>query len=227
MVSAASAFVVALSRRYDDWLGFWVATRLALVKPEDEEPKERKIGPDFKWLKKKLKERIRESIAFASGMPAIALISFLPLVGPWIFKIATLAWGWYWLGVTTVAKNDHALVDEKTAPPPLLVHGFSTLGPGRWWSAPIRAYGRLWAWLTRSFHSPAAFFERAPAPFLGLALARAILSLPGLYFLAKPIVPVAAGRLCAEVDPLGRFTVDAPARDRIDAVRTDADTLAA
>ena len=40
--------------------------------------------------------------------------------------------------------------------------------------------GRAWARLTRGVDPAAATFERTPAPFLGLALARVILSLPGL-----------------------------------------------
>jgi hypothetical protein len=40
----------------------------------------------------------------------------------------------------------------------------------------------------------------------GTADARAVLSLPGLYLLARPIIPVAAGRLCAESDPRDRFS---------------------
>ena len=32
-----------------------------------------------------------------------------------------------------------------------------------------------------------------------------VLQLPGLYLLARPIVPVASGRLCAESDPAQRF----------------------
>ncbi|HEY8078950.1 MAG TPA: hypothetical protein VIF62_32685, partial [Labilithrix sp.] len=61
-------------------------------------------------------------------------------------------------------------------------------------------------WLTRGVNPAAQTFERTPLPFLGLALARIVLSLPALYLLARPIVPVAAGRLCAEADPHDRFT---------------------
>jgi hypothetical protein len=60
-------------------------------------------------------------------------------------------------------------------------------------------------------NSAAATFERSPAAFLGLALARGVLALPGLYLLARPIVPVAAGRICAESDPGDRFAAPPPA----------------
>jgi hypothetical protein len=205
LVSSMTAVVIALSRRYDDWLGFGISA-LAGIRPEDEKRKEPKIALDLKWLFKKLKERIRESIVFAAGMPVIALFLLVPSLGDWLFKIVSFLWGYYWVGVFTAAKTDHALIDAKTAPPPLVIRGLNGIAGTHWWTAPLRWYGRLWVWLTKSFNSPAAAFERSPAAFLGLALARAFLSLPGLYMLAKPIVPVAAGRLCAEADPFGRLT---------------------
>lgn len=206
-LSGASAFIIALSRRYDDWLGFFLAQRLAFVKPEDDEPKKRKVAVDVRWLVKKLKQRVREGVAFASGIPILALLSALPAVGTWLLDLAMIVWGWYWLGVFTAAKNDHALVDAKTASPPRMIRALARAGELHWSTRPLRGYARLWSALTRSFHSPASFFERAPAAFLGLALARAILALPVLNFLSKPIVPVAAGRLCAEHDPLDRFAL--------------------
>ncbi len=204
LVSSVTGVVIALSRRYDDWLGFGIAG-LAFIDPEDEKRKQPKITIDFKWLWKKLKERIRQTIVVVAGMPVLALFLLVPSIGEWLFKIASVLWGYYWLGVFTAAKNDHSLADELTAPPPQIIRGLNTIAGTYWWTAPLRWYGRLWVWLTKSFNSPAAAFERAPAAFLGLTLARAVLSLPGLYILAKPIVPVAAGRLIAEADPYRRF----------------------
>jgi hypothetical protein len=66
---------------------------------------------------------------------------------------------------------------------------------------PVRPYVRLWAWVTRDLYGPAEAFERTPAPFLGLALARALVGLPVVYLLFRPIFPVCAGRLLAEHDP--------------------------
>lgn len=214
MISAATGFVIALSRRYDDWLGFGISA-LASIEPEDAERKTPKVTVDFKWLWKKLKERIRESIAFAAGMPLIALLQLLPSAGDVLFKVATVLWGWYWLGVFTTAKSDHALVDGATAPSPILVRSLDGIAKSHRLFWPLRVYTRLWARLGKSFDAPAAIFERTPAPFLGLGLARAILSLPGLYVMSKSIIPVAAGRLIAESDPYGRFArVDATGVDR-------------
>lgn len=207
MISGATGFVIALSRRYDDWLGFGISA-LASIQPEDAKRKEPKVTVDFKWLWKKLKERIRESLAFAAGFPIIALLQLVPTAGDVLFKIATVAWGWYWLGVFTAAKSDHSLVDAPVAPPPRIIRGLQDIAAKHWLFGPLRFYARLWAWLGRSFDAPAAVFERTPAPFLGLGVARAILSLPGLYVMSKSIIPVAAGRLIAEADPHGRFAVE-------------------
>jgi hypothetical protein len=162
-------------------------------------------------------ERIRESIAFAAGFPAIALLGLVPTAGDVLLKIATVAWGWYWLGVFTAAKSDHSLVDRPVARPPHVVRLLGDFASKHWLLTPLRLYVRLWARLGRSFDAPAAVFERTPAAFLGLGLARAILSLPGLYVMSKSIIPVAAGRLIADADPHGRFD----ASTKTDDVRAD------
>src|SRR5690606_26040457 len=128
--------------RYDDWLGFGISA-LASIAPEDEQRKTPKIAVDLKWLWKKLKERVRQSIAFAAGLPAIALLEPLPTVGPLLFKVATVAWGWYWLGVFTAAKSDHSLADEATAPSPFVIRTLRAIGASHWLLAPLRPWARL------------------------------------------------------------------------------------
>lgn len=61
------ALVVFVSRRWDDWLSFH-ASRFAGIRPEDAEPKERRLSLDFKWLWRKLKRRIRGSIVMFAGL---------------------------------------------------------------------------------------------------------------------------------------------------------------
>lgn len=210
VISAASGVVVALSRRYDDWLSFG-ASRLASITPEDPIAPSPRIAVDLRWLIKKVRRRIRGYIVFGAGVPALALLGLVPTIGEHLFHAALTGWAWYWLGVFTASKTAHAWADEGVAPSPRIIRELNERLAPRWWSLPLRGYARLWAWLTRGVNPPAAVFERTPAAFLGLALARAVLALPGLYLLARPIVPVAAGRLCAEGDPHGRFTTHAPA----------------
>src|SRR4029079_12278364 len=110
------------------------------------------------------------------------------------------------------AKSAHAWADEATAPSPLPIRELVVRTSRTPLATPVHWYARLWARLTRGVNPAAATFERSPAAFLGLALARVFLSLPGLYLLARPIVPVAAGRLAAESDPEDRFS--APCSDQ-------------
>jgi hypothetical protein len=206
LLSALEAIVVFLSRRWDDWLGFH-ASRLAAIKPEDETPKDPKIAFDLKWLYRKLQRRVRGYVVFAAGLPVLLPLHFVPRVGPVLFTIAATLWGWYWLGVFSAAKSAHAWADAETARSPFIIRSFNAKVGRHWWSGPLRLYGRAWAWLSRGLDPPGQVFDRTPAAFLGLAAARAVLAAPFLYLLARPIVPIAAGRLCAETDPADRFSI--------------------
>jgi hypothetical protein len=204
-LSATEGVIVFFSRRWDDFLSFH-ASRLAAIRPEDETPKTPKLAIDIGWLYRKLKRRVRGYILFAAGLPALLPLRLVPVVGDLLFTIAATLWGWYWLGVFSAAKSAHAWADEEKARSPAPIRTLNErISPSAVF-APLRWYGRLWAKITHSVNPAATTFERSPAAFLGLALARVILSLPGLYLLARPIVPVAAGRLCAEADPMDRFS---------------------
>lgn len=204
-LSAIEGLIVFFSRRWDDWLSFHVS-RLAQVQPEDVAPKTRGLGFDLKWAYRKGRRRIRGYVVFAAGVPALLPLRLLPSVGGILFTIALTLWGWYWLGIFSASKSAHAWADEASAPSPLPIRALASRVSRGALVAPLRWYAQLWARLTRSVNPAAATFERSMPAFLGLALARAILALPGFYFFARPIVPVAAGRLCAESDPADRFT---------------------
>ncbi len=204
-LSAIEGLIVFFSRRWDDWLSFHVS-RLAQVRPEDDTPKTPGLGFDLKWAYRKGKRRIRGYVVFAAGVPTLVPLRLVPTVGGILFTIALTLWGWYWLGIFSASKSAHAWADEATAPSPLPIRALASRVTRGALVAPLRWYAQLWARLTRSVNPAAATFERSMPAFLGLALARAILALPGFYFFARPIVPVAAGRLCAESDPADRFT---------------------
>lgn len=208
ILSAIEGVVVFLTRSWDDWLSFHVS-RLAGIAPEAPEPPRRRLTFGVRWLFKKLRRKIRGYIVFGSGIPILALLRLVPVVGDWAFTAALTLWAWYWVGVFTASKSAHAWADDRVAGPPAMVRSFNARFARGWWWWPLRAYGRMWAWALRSVSAPAAAFERGPAPYLGLALTRTVLSLPGLYLLSRPIVPVAAGRLCAEGDPAQRFWANA------------------
>lgn len=206
LLAVLEGVVTFFSRRWDDYLGFY-ASALARIRPEQANaPPPPNVAADFKWLYRKARRRVRGYVVFAAGVPMLYPVKLLPSVGDLFFTVLLTFWGWYWLGVFSASKTAHAWADEGTAAAPLPIRALNEhAAQGRlvW---PLRAYGRVWASLTRNVFPVAVVFERAPQAFLGLALARAILSLPGLYFVARPIVPVAAGRLVAETDPWDRFS---------------------
>jgi len=202
--SAIEGIVIFFSWRWDDWFSFHVS-RLAQIRPEEDAAKPPRLGFDLKWAYRKARRRIRGYVVVAAGVPALLPLRLLPGGGV-LFTIALTLWGWYWLGIFSAAKSAHAWADEATAPSPLPIRALASRVERGKLVAPLRVYARLWAKLTRSVNPAAATFERSMPAFLGLALARAVLALPGLYFLARPIVPVAAGRLCAECDPADRFS---------------------
>lgn len=204
LLSAIEAVAVFFTRAWDDWLSFHVS-RLAGIAPETPEPPRRRITFSVRWLFKKFRRKIRGYVVFASGIPVLALLRLVPVVGAWAFTAAVTLWAWYWVGVFTASKSAHAWADDKQAAPPAMVRSFNARFARGWWWWPLRVYGRLWAWALRRVNAPAAVFERSPASYMGLALTRTVLSLPGLYLLSRPIVPVASGRLCAESDPAQRF----------------------
>jgi hypothetical protein len=204
LLSAVEAVAVFFTRAWDDWLSFHVS-RLAGIAPETPEPPRRRITFSVRWLLKKLRRKIRGYVVFASGIPVLALLRLVPVVGSWAFTAALTLWAWYWVGVFTASKSAHAWADDKRAAAPAMVRSYNERFARGWWWWPLRFYGRIWAWALRSVNAPAAAFERSPASYLGLALTRTVLSLPGLYLLSRPIVPVASGRLCAESDPAQRF----------------------
>ena len=204
-LSVLEGLIVFVSRRWDDWLSFH-ASRLAAIRPEDDAPKTPGLGFDLKWAYRKAKRRVRGYIVFGAGVPAFLPLRLVPTIGGVLFTIALTLWGWYWLGIFSASKSAHAWADEATALPPLPIRALARRVERGRLVAPLRLYARIWARLTRSVNPAAATFERSMPAFLGLALARAILALPGVYFLARPIVPVAAGRLCAESDPADRFS---------------------
>lgn len=204
LLSAIEGVSVFFTRAWDDWLSFHVS-RLAGITPETPEPPRRRVTFGVRWLLKKLRRKIRGYLVFASGIPVLALLQLLPVVGSWAFTAALTLWAWYWVGVFTASKSAHAWADDERAAPPAMVRSFNARFARGWWWWPLRLYGRIWAWALRGVNAPAAAFERSPASYLGLGLTRTVLSLPGLYLLSRPLVPVASGRICAESDPAQRF----------------------
>ncbi len=203
--STVERAIVFLSRSWDDWLAFSISG-LAGIRPETAEPPKRRLSLSMKALWRRAWRWARGFIVFTSGLVPFYALESLPVVGRAIFgAIATIS-AWYWGGVFTAAKSAHAWADDGVAGPPMPVARFQAFVARGWWFWPLRLYGRLWARVVRSVNAAASVFDRSPVPFLGLTASRAMLALPGLYLLTRPVIAVAAGRLTAEADPTDRFS---------------------
>jgi hypothetical protein len=205
MLSVFEWFVVFASRKWDDRNSFDLS-RLVHTRPEDEVRPVPKLTFDPGWAYRKGKRKARGYAVFFGGFPILALLQMVPGVGHFLFGAAVSVWGYYWLGIFTVAKSAHAWNDGDRAKEALPLRVLRSAAYRTRLLLPVRPYVRLWAWVTRDLYGPAEAFERTPAPFLGLALARALVGLPVVYLLFRPIFPVCAGRLLAEHDPRDRFS---------------------
>ncbi len=199
----AEWLLIAVTRQYDDELSRRTSERLGVL--PDDEPKTPKVSVDPKWAFRKLRDRVRGALLFASAFPVYVFIEALP-VGRLVGPIAVVVWGAYWGAVFTAAKSAHAWRDADAVPAPPLPF---FLRPFEGWmvSHPrLMAYPRVWSWLVKSVRSPANHAERSLPAFFGLLFVRAFTHVPVVYLMLRPLVAVAAGRVIAGRDPRARLT---------------------
>ena len=202
LASAAAAewTVVAFSREYHDEL----SARAAFLTGAPGEPLQAhpRIHLDFGWLVTKVKRRVREALLLASALPLIAICMAIPIplvhsnhlgidVDDAVSAVLSGAWAVYWLAVFAIA-NAPAAWSDASPPPPWYARVLYALAPVPLLGAAARLYGRVWARVTRSVHPACAAFEAAPYEAAGLALARLLAGLPGIYLVSRPLFPVAA-----------------------------------
>jgi hypothetical protein len=88
--------------------------------------------------------------------------------------------------------------------------------------AAMRAYCRVLARVARSVTPAVATFEEAPYEAFGLAAMRALASVPGLYLITRPLMPLAATRALLARRAAEKAAVsEAPALAALDAAPTD------
>lgn len=205
MISLTEAAIAHLSRRYDEHLAWHIAA-IARIRPETPYPPLPGISIGLGELYAKARRFVRGYIILGMAAPALVFAAFLPFVGGIVSPIVIFAWTVYWFSVFSAGKTLHAYADDAIAPPPRVFREVLAITASTPWLSPFHRLSRLATRIARSANAPAMAFSRAPAAYLGFALARVVLSLPGLYSLSRPVIPVAAGRLFAESDPHGRFS---------------------
>jgi hypothetical protein len=188
-LSVIEWIIIALSRQHHELLAaMCAATTGATWAPLTAPPK---IALDFAWLKKKLSRRIRGLLLFVSGIPPIALVYFAPRLGDKLYAVLTTAWGFYWISVFALA-NTEAAWTRVDARGPWFLRAAIALGKVPVIGWPARLYVRIWWRVSRSVHPACTAFELAPYEAAGLAVARSICGLPGVYLFMRPVFGVAA-----------------------------------
>jgi hypothetical protein len=191
---------IAVSRDYYAAVARDAALLTGLAREDDEKAPRLRI--DFKWLRKRVRDRIRGTLVFASMLPFLGIVSWIPAIGPYLSGVLLTLWGVYWSGVFAAAKTSHGWKNEGTAPDPIFLRNsarMTDLLPSavRW--AP-RIYERIVRRSTQSLFAPASRLEARPWEFTGLSLARTLRHVPGLYLLMRPFYGVAAAHVLVAHD---------------------------
>lgn len=190
--------VIGLSRDFHTEVSREASLRVGLS-PEDP-PLRPRIRVNWKWIRRRLARRVRTAMLFAMVTPLIyPLLGFLP-GGSRLFPVVMAGWGFYWWMVFAAAKSARAWEDESTAGPPWFVRvagrAISTVPPLRWLG--LAWLARLWTRFSRPLWAPASCVEHSPWVFSGLALAKAVGSLPLLKLWLRPFFSVSAALLLVE-----------------------------
>lgn len=198
--------MLALGREFHRPLGRALSA-LAHVEPEDPDVPPR-VRVEWRWLKKKLKQRVYGLLVllpgFAAFVPIFLLTKALGL-DDYVMPPLMAGWSFYWFCCFTAGRSDLAWKDAATALP----------FPWRWWQARTeRTPGFRWflpRWVLRFAaaatreNAPAALaFERAPVTFVGLGLSRLLLSVPLVRLYFRAAVDVAAAEALAHAPAVTR-----------------------
>ncbi len=197
---AAQWVVLALCRDFQDRTSRELALT-AGIEPEEADVVPR-IRVDFKWLRRKLRRRIRGVLVLVPGFIASApllFVGYLTKSSEFVTPLITTAWTFYWWMVFSAARTARAWAWETTAGPNAPLRWWVWLTenvPGfRWWGA--RAVTWLWVRMTRSMFSPAKAVEFDPAAFAGLSLARLVGNVPIIRVFVRPAMSVVAAEIVA------------------------------
>lgn len=193
---AAEWSVLALSRDYQTALARDLC--LAVGIPPEDPPIVPRLRVNIPWLRRKVRGRIRGFFVFGAALPLFAVIARMGgLPGRALSGLLFAAWSVYWAGVFVTAKTAYGWTDEERAPKPAFLRTFDAWSQGlpaavRWVPA---TYARILGRVTRPMFAPAQRYEASPWELTGLALARALRHVPGLYAMVRPLYGVAAAHL--------------------------------
>ncbi len=197
MLYVSQWIVLALSKDYTDQLSRGVSL-VSSLPPEDPE-RNANLRIDFRWMKKKLRRRVRAAYLYAVGIPAIALVSLpVGIALAWItdadeamYSVLCALWAAYWAIVGVTSKTAYAWNEPPPESRPWFLRALERVE-----RVPVASWYVRWVKkASSSVRGPTITFEKAPAPLAGLAFARALTAAPILSIAMRPVVPVAVAKI--------------------------------
>jgi hypothetical protein len=216
-LAIAQTGVLALSRDFHDALSRDLSL-LVHVAPEDP-PMRPKIRLDVPWVRRKANRRAQFFLGFLPGTILITIVGWFVPPHRTLTTVLTAIWAAYWWMVMTAGQSARAWTPPETTPRPWYLRAWFAMtdrvflfrwGPFRWW-------GKIWERFARRFYGPSERVEEQPYEFAGLALSRALLLVPVLKLLLRPIFSVAAAHLLVEHAATARLPVPVTASEVADA----------
>ena len=216
-LATAQTVVLALSRDFHDVLSRDLSL-LVHVAPEDP-PMRPKIRLDVPWVRRKASRRAWTFLGFLPGTVLITIVGWLVPPHRTLTTLLTALWVAYWWMVLTAGQSARAWTPPETTPRPWYLRAWFALtdrvflfrwGPFKWW-------GKIWERFARRFYGPSERVQEQPYEFAGLGFSRALLLVPVLKLLFRPIFSVAAARLLVEHAATARLPVPVSAAEVADA----------
>jgi hypothetical protein len=189
LLSLVEWLIIALSRQYHELCAVMAAATTGA--PWDELTAPPRVALDVKWLWKKMKRRVRGLVLFVSGLPLLAVSALVPILGDVLYPVLSALWGYYWVSVFALANTSTAWVYADPRGP-WYVRAIDQAGAVPVVGWPFRLYARLLRRVARDVVPACTSFERAPYEAAGLAIARAVCGIPGVYLFMRPVLGVAA-----------------------------------
>lgn len=197
-VQLAQLLVIGLSRDFHTQLSNASAMQVGLV-PEDPDARPR-LRINWKWIRRRVQRRWRTVVLVAMAAPVLYPPTLFLPYGERLFSALMSLWGGYWWVVFTAGKSARAWVNAEQPSPPFFIRAMdwthARIPPLRWMLTGW--LGRLWVRFSRPVWSPAGFAEQHPWSFSGLALAKALGSLPILKLWLRPVFSVSSAWLLVE-----------------------------
>jgi len=188
-LSIVEWILVWIGREHQDQIAYSVLTGV----PGEPLPRPPRLRFDLAWLKMKGWRTLRLLIFLALAAPVMWLVGMIPRVGGSLALVVEAVWATYWACVFAIANT--FLVWEQPAPPdraPWFMRVLRTLARIPLLGIPFRIYAGVLRVATRKVWPACLAFENAPWESAGLALARAIASVPVVYIVTRPAFTPAA-----------------------------------